>query len=360
MLNYTDYFSATYAAARDKFRQALREAGVASTSYRHPTAVGAQGEELTIDVAHLGNVRAPRQLIMLSGTHGLEGFAGSALQVAWLKQRRPTAHTGVLLVHGLNPYGFSHGSRTNLEGVDLNRNFVDHAQSPLANPRYAELHPLLLPRRWDTAERAACQAGIEDFRRRHGDDAYFEAFAGGQYQHVDGTCFGGFAPAWENDVLRQVVTAALGQARQVAVIDWHTGIGDYAKPFCLNFATPGSTAQRLTDTWWHQAGDARPHGRARPAYQGLVFRGIEACLPHAEVAGGVIELGTRGPVAGDQAIRQDLWLRNFGEQLQADARAQLHADLLDSLNPVSYQWREPVLEHGLALIDATHDGLARW
>lgn len=95
-------------------------------------------------------------------------------------------------------------------------------------------------------------------------------------------------------------------------------------------------------------------------YQGLVFKGIESFLPRSAVAGGVIEFGTRGPVAGDQAIRQDLWLRNYGHLLRGDARVQLHADLLDSLNPVSYQWREQVLEQGLPIIEATVNGLSRW
>lgn len=365
MLNYTDYFSASYDEARQKFRQAATAAGGRLFHYTHPNVLGALCERLTIDVAHVGNVSGPCQLIMVSGTHGLEGFAGSALQIAWLKQLNAAAlhkDVGVLLVHGLNPYGFSHGWRTTVNGVDLNRNFIDHASPPALNPHYVALQPYLAPRQWDAAALSVCHAAIADFRRNHGDDVYFNAFAGGQYRYTDGVCFGGFAPEWENLTLRHIVGLSVGHAEHVAVIDWHTGIGDYGEPFYLNFAAPDSDAHRQAATWWGQtkATDSRPHGRATPSYQGLVFQGIASSLPRSAVAGGVIEFGTRGPIAGDLAIRQELWLRNYGHQAPEDTRAQLHADLLDSLSPVSSQWRGQVLENGLPIITATLDGLALW
>lgn len=364
MANYTDYFSASYDLARRRFRNAVSAIDGELTFHRHPDARGAVAEELTIDVGHVGNVTAPRQLIMISGTHGLEGFAGSALQIAWLKRLSARALNdgiGVLLVHGLNPYGFSHGSRTTANGVDLNRNFVDHSAAPSTNSLYAQLHPYLLPQWWDDEYLSACETGILDFRFQHGDDVYFDTFAGGQYLFPQGTCFGGFSREWENLTLHDVVRSAVGHAEKVAVIDWHTGIGEYGKPFYLNFAKTGS-ARRQTSAWWggDTTASSRPHGRAQPAYQGLVFQGIELFLPQAVVAGGVIEFGTRGSIAGDRAIRQDLWLRNFGHRLSQDTRIQMHADLLDSLNPVSYQWREQVLATGLPIIDATLEGLARW
>lgn len=365
MLNYTDYFSASYDAARSKFRRAVDAAGGALTHHRHPSVRGALAEELTIDVGHVGNLSGSRQLLMISGTHGLEGFAGSALQIAWLRQLNVAAlgaDVGVLLIHGLNPFGFSHGSRTTANGVDLNRNFINHTSLPAPDPHYAQLHPYLAPQQWDRHSRLACDLAIAAFRVEHGDDRYFDAFAGGQYLYPQGVCFGGFSAEWEHLTLKKIVWAALGHAQKVAVIDWHTGIGEYGKPFYLMFGDAESDAQRRVAAWWGQDATkgSRPHGRARPAYQGLVFQGIEAFLPHSTVAGGVIEFGTRGPVAGDQAIRQDLWLRNYGHLVHEDARAQLHADLLDSLNPVSCQWREQVLEHGLPIIEATLDGLARW
>ena len=69
---------------------------------------------------------------------GVEGFAGSAIQIQFLKERiggpELPRSFGVLLIHALNPYGFAHLRRANECNVDLNRNFVDFAQPLPENP----------------------------------------------------------------------------------------------------------------------------------------------------------------------------------------------------------------------------------
>lgn len=78
--------------------------------------MGKVGEALALDVAHLVNRNADRQLLIISGTHGLEGYGGSANRAGWLlsSEGKPAPRdVGVLLMHGLNTCGFSHGSRTN-------------------------------------------------------------------------------------------------------------------------------------------------------------------------------------------------------------------------------------------------------
>lgn len=84
--------------------------------------------DLTIDIAVLEGSR-DRVLLHISGTHGVEGFAGSAIQAALLAQeaasRRPTSQKPtIIFVHALNPYGFAQLRRFNEHGVDLNRNWL--------------------------------------------------------------------------------------------------------------------------------------------------------------------------------------------------------------------------------------------
>jgi len=79
-------------------------------------------------------------LVLISGTHGIEGFAGSACQAGILHAGiELPPDTGLLLVHAINPYGFAWGRRVNEDNVDLNRNFVSHGGSYPANPIYDEL-----------------------------------------------------------------------------------------------------------------------------------------------------------------------------------------------------------------------------
>ena len=365
LTQYTDYFSANYQAARAKFRAAVSGAGGDFASYERPTGRGAEGEQLAIDVGQFGNRHSSRQFLIISATHGLEGFAGAALQVAWLRSvMNPDLlrNVGFILIHGLNPFGFSYGTRTTQEGVDLNRNFVDHTVTRPDNELYRRIHPYLIANMADAPAWANAQQALDDMRASVGEDALFDAISRGQYSHSDGVFYGGVARTWENRTLEDIVLRYAGHASKVVVIDWHTGIGSYGKPFFLAFADDGSDEQRQTAQWWGEDNviAARPHGRDRPRYRGLVFDGVRAFIPRAQVAGGVIEWGTRGPVAGEIAVRQDRWLRDYGGTLSADAFAQVKADLLDSLNPVSYLWRNSVIDKGMQIMNATAQGLACW
>ena len=77
-----DFFSPTYAEARKRF---LAAAGAnLAGSYPHPLK-GPDGGDLATDVARLGPTDARRVLVLESGTHGAEGFCGSAILLALLK-----------------------------------------------------------------------------------------------------------------------------------------------------------------------------------------------------------------------------------------------------------------------------------
>src|ERR1044072_8377781 len=110
-MNASQHFRPTYAAARAAFHAAATARGLKVQSHRNPV-MGAEGEELTTDVATLGPADASRLLIVVSGTHGAEGFCGSGIQVGWLAANHPLpADTAILFVHAINPDGFSHVRR---------------------------------------------------------------------------------------------------------------------------------------------------------------------------------------------------------------------------------------------------------
>ena len=86
---------------------------------------GPLGEELAIDIAWLGAGRPRRVLLHSSGLHGVEGFAGSAIQLQLLDELPRLPEDGaVLIAHVLNPYGMAWLRRVNEHNVDLNRNFL--------------------------------------------------------------------------------------------------------------------------------------------------------------------------------------------------------------------------------------------
>ncbi len=181
------YFSASYAEARGKFREAAQHAGARLAQYVNPTK-GPNGEELTTDVAILGPKDAARVLITVSATHGAEGFCGSGVQVGSFESgiagELPPG-TALLAIHAINPHGFAWVRRVTEENVDLNRNFVDHTKPLPSNLGYEALHEAICPQEWNAASQSATRARFDEFREREGAAAFQRAISGGQYGHSD-------------------------------------------------------------------------------------------------------------------------------------------------------------------------------
>ena len=72
-----------FATLRQGFREAAERAGAELSEYVHPLN-GPDGETLATDVALLGRRDARKLIVLISGTHGVEGPFGSTCQTAWL------------------------------------------------------------------------------------------------------------------------------------------------------------------------------------------------------------------------------------------------------------------------------------
>lgn len=115
------HFRDSYYQARALFRSratAVDHATLHSLPLPELQALG-----LTIDVAVIGGPsrRADRVLLHMSGTHGVEGFAGSAIQSRLLERlaegEEAEAEAGLptlVFVHAVNPFGFSQVRRGGL------------------------------------------------------------------------------------------------------------------------------------------------------------------------------------------------------------------------------------------------------
>src|ERR1017187_1063435 len=137
-MQISDYFSANYAAARENFRNAAATASAALERYHNP-ATGPDALALSTETAWLGPRNAERVLVIMSGTHGVETFSGSAIQVGLLQSgiaEEVAKDVGLLLIHAINPSGFAWIQRVTEGNIDLNRNFIDHGWPYPKNPGY--------------------------------------------------------------------------------------------------------------------------------------------------------------------------------------------------------------------------------
>jgi hypothetical protein len=219
-------FSDSYEEARTKFVAAAPNV----RSYRCSTP-GPRGEALFTDAAYFGPPDAKQLLVLVSATHGVEGYCGSAGQLLFLQsklhQDLPPS-TAVLFIHALNCYGFAWDRRVTAEGCDLNRNFVDFSKPVPANPGYEELAEYLVPADRTEEGMQRAEAAIAAYRSVHGELKFHQARKSGQYTRPGGMFYGGAEPTEANRTLEQIAKDFDVASRdKVIIIDYHTGLGPY-------------------------------------------------------------------------------------------------------------------------------------
>lgn len=361
-MNPLDCFSSTYAEARGRFLDAARAAGGTLASYRHDAQKGPDGEDLYLDVAVIGPKDAGRVMAAGCGTHGIEGFSGSAAQVGWLAgggAKRLPPDTAVVLLHAMNPWGFAHRTRCTEENVDLNRNFVDFGVPRPANPGYAEVHPAITPADWDDATVAGIFRWLDEYRARVGEQAFSDAFNGGQYSHPDGIYFGGERVQWANRAFRRAVDEHLSQARHLAYIDLHTGIGPWLDHIYICFHKPGTAAYERARHWWGERAVNRQGvtHKALADYKGILINTLGERLPQAEITSVVIEFGTRERREMQRAGMAGRWLLCEGHRDPEKAK-RVHAAYVEAFYPSEPEWRAAVLEQSRGFLDRALAGVA--
>lgn len=229
MLKVGDFFASTYDDARQKFLKAAHESGASLQSHVHPLHRGPTGEDLAVDVATLGDVTSKRVIAVVSGTHGPEGYAGSACQVSLLKSELLgdlTASNRVVLVHAINPFGFAYTRRVNEDNIDLNRNFVSFSEPRPINPHYEEYARAFLPSSASMEDYSEARARRErEADLKGGYQSIKSALQPGQYEFARGLYYGGAAPSWSNKVFMQICRDVFAGAQSAALVDIHTGIG---------------------------------------------------------------------------------------------------------------------------------------
>jgi hypothetical protein len=357
-------FSSSYAQARERFLEAARSAGLSLESRLHPLK-GRDGEDMAMDVARLGPPDADRLLIVSSGCHGVEGYCGSGVQVSALRDSALADHfaqrgVALLLIHALNPYGFSHLRRVTQENVDLNRNFRDFSQPLPANPAYREIQPLLLPDQWPPSP--ANEQAIANFVAARGQAAWQFALTSGQCEFSEGLFFGGTRPTWSNQALREVLRAHGRRAGRIAWIDIHTGLGPNGVGERI-YAGPDDAADVARTRRWWDGGGATPvtsiyDGSSTSAFlTGLMWTALPQECPQAQYTGIAMEYGTVALAETLDALRAEQWLHLHPETPRAHATA-IKQRFRDAFYTDTPEWKTQIWRQARGAMVQAADGLS--
>ncbi|MEO5770493.1 MAG: M14 family metallopeptidase [Burkholderiaceae bacterium] len=359
-MNAAAAFSPTYAEARRKFLAAVDAAGLHAESHAHPM-LGRDGEALAMDVVREGPRDAQSLLLISSGCHGAEGFCGSGVQVALLRDaawhaRLREAGVAVLYVHALNPYGFSWLRRVTHEGVDLNRNFQDFTQPLPVNAEYDELAHALVPEHWPP--RPEVQQVLQRHIQAHGAEATQAVITRGQYAHPQGLFYGGINPTWNNVTLRHVLQEHGTRCSRLGWIDLHTGLGPSGHGERIFACRDDEAALARARAWWGGEVTSIYDGSSSSALlTGLMWSAAEQECAQAEYTGIALEYGTVPMLDVIEALRGDHWLAAHPQADAALATA-IKQRIRDAFYTDTALWKQRVLEQAFEAAEQAVRGLS--
>lgn len=271
-----------------------------------------------------------------AGLHGVEGFAGSAIQTALLERPPPLPpHTALVLVHGLNPYGMAWLRRVNESNVDLNRNFPGPGQDWRGTPAAYRivndwLNPPCPPARDGFLWRALGLA------LRHGYRSLEQAIAGGQHDYPRGLFYGGAGLEQGPRRYLEWLSGALAGPERLLAIDVHTGLGPWGRGSLF------LEAGRLP------AAPAFAACRSAPPYasRGGLCAALPGVLPGVRVDAVVQEFGTFPALRVLHGLREENRWHHYGDGgLDHPVKRRLRGLFC----PDDPDWRRAVLAQGLVL-----------
>lgn len=355
------YFPPDYRSGRAAFRDAA--AGAGATVLTYPSGSdGPDGEPVYTDVALLGPADAPHVLLCNSATHGVEGFCGSGVFTGWLASGE-AAHlpegVRVVLIHALNCHGFAWLRRTTEENVDLNRNFVDHAQGHPKNEEYTKLHPVVVPDTWTERDVKDTTEKLEAYARETSAYRLQSVLTGGQYDHPDGIFFGGREPTGAHRRFLEIVEAHVVGAKHVLFLDWHTGLGPYGTGELIGMTRPGSAHGDRVSAWFANGLSTPSEGQATSApLTGTIGSGLRRRMSGTgtEVTSLTVEFGTYSVREVLMALIADNWLHAKGDP-RSDLGREIKRQVRKALYPDEDDWKELVWVRGRQILRRAVKGL---
>lgn len=189
--------------------------------------------DLSIDILYLPPIGdTDKLLVVSSGVHGVEGYTGSAVQQMIMKELiNPDAlsEMGMLIIHGVNPYGFKYLRRVTENNVDLNRGSEnDSTLFEKKNPGYSELYDLINPKGQVSTNSFANQffylKSISKILKTSM-SVTRQAIVQGQYEYPEGLFYGGSDFESQIDSLRMILPEYFASYNTILEIDLHAAFG---------------------------------------------------------------------------------------------------------------------------------------
>lgn len=358
-----NYFPKNYHDSRKRFAALVSSIpGAQTESWSIPSKTDT---DLFTDSAYWAPLGTPKFLLVVtSGIHGSETYAGSAIQQMFLKEIMPhinRENTGVWLVHAMNPYGFKHHRRLTENGVNLNRNFsISGEMYKTRNQPSEQMHERFFERKPVSSSQSAMMQKLKvenDIVIFDGIsmNEFTKATAPGQYINPQDLEYGGQALEPQSRRLVDQLQVLMPQYQDIVALDLHTGLGDQNRLHLLTSGSGRDLHPELFAKLFDADADKEFYEYTPASADGfyevqgaLNYAFADTVLPHQRVCAITMEYGTLGHSTEAQLKA----LNNFVVEHQGfyngyaneNLKKEIEQECFERSYPQSDEWRRAVVQ----------------
>lgn len=294
------YFSNSIDEATCKFVASCNQAGGHVELVEHPLK-GPDGGAIHTAVGWLGDKAAKKIALFITGTHGIEGYAGSGVMVGALLSGgfdELPKDTAVMLIHMINPWGCAWGHRHTENNADLFRDLIYYKPDLFCDDHeFNETFRLAsTPKCWSGKEKERSDTALSLILKKQGVDEMIRIARVGQHKFPDSQCYNGDGSSWSTRLYRRLCEKYLCQAKHVFCVDYHTGFGDFGKgiciPYCQSNESGGRKLQRLIDAFGEEKIFQAGFDPTIPTHPRAPWETVEDFIPGLEMTCTGLEFGT--------------------------------------------------------------------
>ncbi len=332
------FFSHNYGEAREKFQAACDLRGFRNMRFRIPAEESA---DLFIDFGLLK--RDPKRcLIHISGVHGTEGYAGSAIQNAILADEFSPEGPSILFIHAVNPYGMAFYRRANAQNVDLNRNCLKN-RDPKQNSDYIFFDTYLNPANAWQFYSGYLQGYLSLLRLGRARSA--QAIASGQTIQPGGLFYAGAKIQREISLVQEFLFSHFKEAELAVALDVHTGLGTFGQEILFVHSEATQKSPAFFEAAFKRNIDEPDPKKGFYEPRGEFSQGLQAALPKTKLYYCLQEFGARSERRTFSALRRENyeWKKRILNNYPKNSVAKM---MLDVFCPQEKNWRDNIINLG--------------
>jgi hypothetical protein len=290
-------------------------------------------------------------IVVLSGTHGVEGYFGSLVLrkiFSELGNHSLNGYPNLLFVHALNCFGMSWYRRTNFNNVDLNRNgcgkvFDKNEEFDLIKPYFDQNNSF--------ARKLFFLKSIPRITRTWGPAKTLEVACQGQSHYPESLFYTGteFQPEIVN--LMKKIKNSFSGIKRIWIVDYHTGLGRFMQESLIPEDAKKVNPEIMKSIYERNLITSE-NNRFYYSVNGSISEAFTGHFPECAVRYVCAEYGTQNSFKVIEALAaENIFYRNFDYKLDA----KISNEMLDCFFPDSESWRQVCVQYGFqAFIKMVH------